>query len=191
VLQVVLLGIILHAQVLAVAPRTPEPCFKPTPSEEHTTRHLEKLTEAKLRKLIRTRDGNALFINVWATWCQPCVEEFPDIVRLSEDMKGQKIEFVGVSGDDMEDESSKVIPFIEKEKAHFKFYIAKLEGEDEFINAFDKQWGGGIPATFTFDAHGRLKAFLLGEQRYEHLKAAAEKALGAKKTTSVPPEPKK
>ena len=138
---------------------------------------LERLDEAKLKKLLRNRHGKALFINIWATWCQPCVEEFPDIVRLSNDMHDKNIEFIGVSGDDFEDESSKVIPFIEKEKAHFKFYIAKLEGEDAFINAFDKQWGGGIPATFTYDRHGRLQAMLVGKQTYQKLKSAAEKAL--------------
>ncbi len=145
--------------------------------ERKPLQHLEKLDESKLKKLIRYRHGNALFINVWSTWCDPCVEEFPDIVRLSNEMKGKKIDFVGVSGDDFDDESSKVIPFISKEKAHFKFYIAKLEGEDAFINAFDNQWGGGIPATFTYDAKGRLKAFLNGKQSYQNLKDAVEKAL--------------
>lgn len=139
--------------------------------------NLERLDQPKLEKLIRTRKGRALFINVWATWCEPCVQEFPDIVRLSNEMKDQQIDFVGVSGDYIDDEASKVIPFIEKQKASFKFYIAKLEGEDAFINAFDPKWGGGIPATFTYDAKGHLRAFLEGRQSYESLKAAAEKAL--------------
>lgn len=139
---------------------------------------LERLDEGKLRNLIHTRNGKALFINVWATWCEPCVEEFPDIVKLSKAMKGKKIDFVGVSGDDFDDEASKVIPFIKREKADFKFYIAKLEGEDAFINEFDPKWEGGIPATFTFDSMGRLKAFLVGKQSYQNLESAVQKALG-------------
>ncbi len=138
---------------------------------------LEHLDAARLRQLIHNRHGRALFNNVWATWCQPCVEEFPDIIRLSNDLRGRNIEFVGVSGDDFDDEITKVIPFIKKEKAGFMFYIAKLEGEDEFINTFDRKWGGGIPATFTYDSHGRLQAMLVGKQTYQKLKAAAEKAL--------------
>jgi thiol-disulfide isomerase/thioredoxin len=142
--------------------------------ESKSTRHLERLDESKLKRLIHSRHGKALFINVWATWCDPCVEEFPDIVKLSNDMKGKNIDFIGVSGDYFDDESSKVIPFIAKEKAQFKFYIAKLEGEDAFIDAFDKQWGGGMPATFLYDAKGQLKSFLIGKQSYENLKAAVE-----------------
>jgi Thiol-disulfide isomerase and thioredoxins len=145
--------------------------------ESKNVRHLERLNESKLKKLIQSRKGKALFINVWATWCEPCVEEFPDIVKLSDEMKGQKIEFVGVSGDDCDDELSKVIPFIAKEKAQFKFYIAKIEAEDAFIDAFNKRWGGGIPATFIYDAKGNMKAFLVGKQSYQNLKVAIEKAL--------------
>ncbi len=145
--------------------------------QESGTTVLEHLDQTKLRDLLHHRNGKALFINVWATWCQPCVEEFPDIVRLSNELHDKNIDFVGVSGDDTEDETSKVMPFIKKEKAEFKFFIAKLDGEDEFINTFATQWGGGIPATFTYDRKGRLQAMLVGKQSYEKLKSAAEKAL--------------
>jgi thiol-disulfide isomerase/thioredoxin len=143
-------------------------------SEQH---RLERLDESKFRRLVKDRHGRALFVNFWATWCAPCVEEFPDVVRIANEMKDRNIDFVGVSADDFDDESSKVIPFIAKQKALFKFYIAKLEGEDAFIDAVDKKWGGGIPATFVYDSHGRKKAFLLGKQTYRGLKAAVQKVV--------------
>jgi thiol-disulfide isomerase/thioredoxin len=37
-----------------------------------------------LNEIINNRMGKVLFINVWATWCVPCIEEFPDIVRIAE-----------------------------------------------------------------------------------------------------------
>ena len=138
---------------------------------------LERLDDAKFKSLVRNRHGRALFVNFWATWCAPCVEEFPDIVRIANEMKERNIDFVGVSADYFEDESTKVIPFIAKHNASFKFYIAKLEGEDAFIDAIDKKWGGGLPATFVYDSHGRRKAFLLGKQSYQSLKSAIEGAV--------------
>ncbi len=168
----VLLGIKQAPTSLDVAP----PLLARRVATDDTAR-LEHLDQAGLKKLIHERHGKALFINVWATWCQPCVEEFPDVVKLADDLRGKDIDFVGVSGDDFDDEASKVIPFVQKEKADFKFYIAKLDGEDAFINTFDRQWGGGIPATFTYDRHGRLQAMLVGKQTFLKLKAAAEKAL--------------
>jgi thiol-disulfide isomerase/thioredoxin len=145
--------------------------------DSSTVRRLEELNEMKLKKLIQNRKGKALFINVWATWCEPCVEEFPDIVKLSNEFSGRNIDFVGVSGDDVDDETSKVLPFISREKAEFKFYIAKLEGEDDFIDAFDKRWGGGMPATFIYSPNGKPKVILVGKQSYQNLKNAIEKAL--------------
>ncbi len=139
-----------------------------------TSQQLERLDEMTLKRLVANRHGKALLINVWATWCGPCVEEFPDLVRLADEMKNENIDFVGVSGDDFDDELSKVIPFISREKALFKFYIAKLEGEDKFIEAFDRKWGGGIPATFIYDSHGQKRGFLLGKQTYQSLRAAAQ-----------------
>ena len=179
-LEILALGLTWCAILPSASPDTGQydtlhPAVKAT-----NIRHLETLDDAKLKRLIRVRHGKALFINVWATWCEPCVEEFPDIVKLANEMKGKDIDFVGVSGDDPEDETSKVIPFIASEKAHFKFYLAKLEGEDEFINTFDKEWGGGIPATFVYDAQGTLEALLVGKQSYQKLKNASEKALAKK-----------
>jgi thiol-disulfide isomerase/thioredoxin len=77
---------------------------------------LEHLDQAKLERLICSRKGRALFINVWATWCAPCVEEFPDIVKLAEDLRDQPIDFIAVSGDDFDKAQSTVIPFLMKHK---------------------------------------------------------------------------
>jgi thiol-disulfide isomerase/thioredoxin len=145
---------------------------------ENKPRPLERLDELKLKRLVNIRHGRALLISVWATWCAPCVEEFPDIVRIANEMKDQKIDFVGVNADDFGDETSKVMPFITGQKASYKFYIAKLEGEDTFIDAFDKKWGGGIPATFIYDSQGHKKVFLLGKQSYQSLKAAIQRVVG-------------
>ena len=93
---------------------------------QSTPGRLERLDESKLNDLVRSRDGHALFINVWATWCLPCTQEFPDIVRLSGELKGKKIDFVGVSADDFDDEIPRVLPFIVKQKAAFRFFIAKI-----------------------------------------------------------------
>ncbi len=126
---------------------------------------------------MKNRHGKALFVNFWATWCAPCVEEFPDIVRIADELRSSNIDVVAVSADDFDDETSKVIPFITKEKVPFKVYMAKLEGEDAFIDGVDKSWGGGIPASFVFDAQGRRRTFLLGKQSYESLKAAIQQVL--------------
>ena len=44
---------------------------------------VDKIDKAKLSKLIKERKGKILFLNLWATWCVPCREEFPSIVKLA------------------------------------------------------------------------------------------------------------
>ncbi len=178
-----MLTVLLLWHTLLVAPvpghlRATAWCTIPAKGSATPAKHLERFDQGKLRDLVMHRHGRILLINVWATWCAPCVEEFPDIVRLAREMKNRPIDFVGISADDYDDEISKVLPFIAREKADFKFYIAKFEGEDAFIDAFDKAWGGGIPATFIYDAKGQKKAFLLGKQSYASLKTAIGKVMG-------------
>ena len=174
-ITLVLTGILMNANALYGASGSMQGSADSIVSAGHEIQRMERLDESKLKDLVQHRRGRALLINVWATWCGPCVEEFPDLVRLANEVKNRNIDIVGVSGDDFDDELTKVVPFIEREKASFKFYIAKLEGEDKFIEAFDKKWGGGIPATFLYDSHGENKGFLLGKQTYRSLKSAVEK----------------
>jgi thiol-disulfide isomerase/thioredoxin len=55
---------------------------------------VEKIDKAKLTKIIKERKGKVLFLNLWATWCVPCREEFPSIVKLAEEFKD--VEFIGI-----------------------------------------------------------------------------------------------
>ena len=52
--------------------------------------NIKVINEAELKELINDKKGRIVFINVWATWCKPCVEEFPDIVKLYEENKMQR-----------------------------------------------------------------------------------------------------
>ncbi len=57
------------------------------------------IDQVTLQKLITQRNGKILFLNIWATWCVPCVEEFPDLVRLSQAYPESELEVVGISAD--------------------------------------------------------------------------------------------
>src|SRR3989339_988306 len=70
---------------------------------------VETIDKAKLSKLIKDRKGKILFLNLWATWCVPCREEFPSIVKLASELKD--VEFVGISIDFLDEVDSKIIPF--------------------------------------------------------------------------------
>jgi thiol-disulfide isomerase/thioredoxin len=130
-----------------------------------------------LDSLIANRNGKVLMLNIWATWCIPCKEEFPDLVRLSNELKGKNAEIVAVSVDFPDEIKEKVAPFVKKMKTPFRVYVADFASQDEFFASFDKSWSGAIPATFIYDPSGKQKAFLLGKQRHDQLKKAVEDVL--------------
>lgn len=131
-----------------------------------------------LDALIAQRNGKVLLLNVWATWCIPCKEEFPDLVALSNALDPKKAEVVAISVDFPDEITQKVAPFVKKMKTPFRVYVQDFPSQDDFINSFDPQWGGAVPATFIYDAGGRQQKYLLGKQSYGQLKKAVDDVTG-------------
>jgi thiol-disulfide isomerase/thioredoxin len=129
-----------------------------------------------LSELINENKDRVLLINVWATWCVPCREEFPDLVKISESYSN-KVRVVGISVDDSEVLDSKVIPFLKNQKAEFENYLLKVIEPEDFINLLSKEWSGAIPATFIFDKKGNQKEKLIGKQSYELFEQAVKEVI--------------
>jgi len=124
---------------------------------------------------IRTRyQGKILFINTWATWCLPCKEEFPDLVKLAKNYQNSDVVIIGVSVDYPDELESKVIPFLRSQSVNFSNYVQNFKKPETLINLFNDQWRGAVPATFIYDKNGIQKAFLLGKQTYNDFKDAIE-----------------
>src|SRR6476660_622921 len=89
------------------------PDVKPTPAA-----NLPKVTqidETGLKNALKP-NGKPLLINFWATWCDPCREEFPDLVKLDAEYKGKGLNFIAVSLDDLSDIKSEVPKFLNQMK---------------------------------------------------------------------------
>jgi thiol-disulfide isomerase/thioredoxin len=130
-----------------------------------------------LKKLINERHGKILFLNFWATWCEPCTEEFPDIVSLRNSFPDSLLDVVAISVDYPDEAESKVLPFLQAHQVEFPVYIADIKNQDNFINALDTSWSGAVPATFIFDNHGVQKAFLLGQKDLSFFKSEVDTVL--------------
>jgi thiol-disulfide isomerase/thioredoxin len=136
------------------------------------------IDDAALKRLIGNREGRILFLNVWATWCVPCVEEFPDIVKLSRSYDPKAVEVVAISADYPDEVDSKILPFLKKQNVPFKVYVAKFDDQEKFINALDTAWSGALPATFIYNAQGRQRFKLVGQGTYDRFKEQIDKLQG-------------
>lgn len=136
------------------------------------------IDEQGLKDLIAQRRGKVLFLNVWATWCVPCVEEFPDLVRLHEEFGNKDVEVVGISADFDDEVETKIVPFLKKQKVPFQNYVASFKRQDDFINAVDRSWSGALPVSLIFDTGGKRTYFHLGKGTFELFKREIEKSKG-------------
>ena len=129
----------------------------------------------QLLKIIRDSKSELTLLNFWATWCKPCLDEFPDIVTLSREYKSDDLSVIFVSAD-FENNLPAVRQFINKQQLTYVTYY-KSESDNIFINALNPEWSGALPATFIYDATGRLLDFWVGKRTLEELKKVVGKYL--------------
>ncbi|MGI8638894.1 MAG: redoxin domain-containing protein [Pyrinomonadaceae bacterium] len=135
-----------------------------------------QINEVALRKLLKREDANAkpLLVNFWATWCDPCREEFPDLVKLDADYKG-KIDLITISLDELSEINGDVPKFLAEMKAEMPSYLLKTPSEETAIASVSKSWQGGLPFTILFDGQGKTVYFIQGKFKTELLRAEIEK----------------
>lgn len=145
-----------------------------TANSEQVVSLLKPADFARLREQLR---GQVLVVNFWATWCGPCVAEFPEFVRIDEKYRARGVKVISISADETAELQSKVVPFIKKQNAKFDVYVQDVDEPEEMIRQFSREWTGGLPATFVFDKQGRLTQSFLGIIDRDKLEAALAAAL--------------
>jgi len=128
---------------------------------------VETIDAAGVAKLRANGSGNVRIFNAWATWCAPCVQEFPDLVDLSRQFDGRNVELITLSLDKPAD-LPKAQAFLQKQGAgpssrqnsrtkndgrstnHYLF----TGTPDELAAALDKEMAGPIPHTLVIAPNG-------------------------------------
>jgi thiol-disulfide isomerase/thioredoxin len=119
--------------------------------------------------------GKVILVNFWATWCKPCTEEFPDIMKINSEYKDKDFKLIFVSldfGKDLEEQTQK---FLNKMGVEFTTYFNAFKNDEDLINYMDKKWQGSIPGTFIFDKNGKLRKTYIGKTDYSDFKKSVEK----------------
>jgi thiol-disulfide isomerase/thioredoxin len=135
-----------------------------------------------LKKLLQRdpKDTRPLLINFWATWCDPCREEFPDLVKLDSDYPSKNLNFVAISLDDVADIKTAVPKFLKEMKATMPVVLLNVNDPEPAIKVVDAAWDGQLPATFLYDKDGHVVFRHFGRIKPEELRAALDKAVGGK-----------
>ncbi len=107
-------------------------------------------------KMVRLADkkGKVIFLNIWATWCPPCVEEMPSMEKLHQQLKGEDFEILAVSLD--KNGAEAVLPFMKKHKLSF---TALIDSEETLKYKYQTT---GVPETFIIDQNGIIIEKVIG-----------------------------
>lgn len=131
---------------------------------------LERIDAAGVAKLAKNESNRLRMINVWATWCAPCVAEFPHLVSYARRFSTREFELVTISMDDPKMEPQ-VKKFLEKQHAVPSARLKKLLAEegrgalnflytdastDALVKALDPEWAGPLPHTVVIAPGGKV-----------------------------------
>lgn len=131
----------------------------------------------ELKRAIESNKGKVVLLNVWATWCGPCVEEMPDLVKLHAAYQDRGLVVLGVSMDEPED-SGKVNDFVIDKKVTFPVFTRKGKAIGELLDVIDRKFSGAIPATYVLDKSGkRVGSPMVGLRTYAQFEEAIKPLL--------------
>jgi len=164
-----------HEQLLPVL----DPRFAPGASEIREIREID--LDGLLKILQRDpKDTRPLLVNFWATWCDGCREEFPDLVKIDNDYRSKGLNFIAVSLDDISEIKTKVPEFLASVQAKMPVVLLNLKDPEPAIRAVDPNWQGDMPATFLYDREGKVVFKYFGPIKPAELRAALDKLVGSK-----------
>ncbi|EDY18673.1 Redoxin domain protein [Chthoniobacter flavus Ellin428] len=131
---------------------------------------VQMIDTAGVSALRKNGSGRVRLFNVWATWCVPCVQEFPELVTTARKFDLRNFEFITISADDPKDPAP-VKAFLEKHGAGLSArgknavksegrttnsYVYNGDSTDDMMKALDPEWPGAIPHTVLVGANGEI-----------------------------------
>jgi thiol-disulfide isomerase/thioredoxin len=137
---------------------------------------LPPLDEAGFQKLLAANKGKVVLFDFWATWCEPCRAEMPELVKLMAQLTPKGLAVVTISADEPED-NALAVEFLKKTGYAGPAYLKMAKSDDAFINFIDPKWSGGLPAKFLYDRAGRKVKSFIGETEKAVLEAEIRKLL--------------
>jgi len=108
-----------------------------------------------LKDVIANNSDKLRLVNVWATWCAPCVIEYPELIKLHRMYQNRAFEFVSVSADKPEKRDN-VLKFLQSNNSAIRNYIYNSDNSYELIESIDPQWSGAIPYTLLIEPEGKI-----------------------------------
>ena len=116
---------------------------------------LDTIDEQGIKDLLRNNSDKLRLINVWATWCGPCVNELPSFVSINRMYRRRDFEFITISADNPE-KKDKVQKALQKLMLSNTNYLFNSDDKYKLIEAVDPKWAGALPYTILVEPGGKI-----------------------------------
>jgi thiol-disulfide isomerase/thioredoxin len=117
--------------------------------------NMDMIDETGIKELLKNNSDKLRLINVWATWCGPCLVEFPEFVNINRMYRGRDFEFVTICLDDTA-RYAKALKFLQSKQASGKNYLFSMDNKYKLIEAVDPNWQGALPYTLIVEPGGKI-----------------------------------
>jgi thiol-disulfide isomerase/thioredoxin len=115
------------------------------------------ITTDELKALIQSNKGKPVIVNFWATWCEPCIAEMPQLAAFAEAFTPKGAVFISVSVDHPDTIEGSVKPFVRDKKIPFDVAVIRATDPDEVGKALElADWSGAVPVTLVYGRDGVL-----------------------------------
>lgn len=114
---------------------------------------IETIDEAGLKKLLKNDSDKLRLVNIWATWCGPCIIEYPEFIEIQRMYGARDFEFISLSADKPE-HKDKALKFLQSKQSGVPNYIFAKDDKYALIEAVDPDWNGALPYTILVEPGG-------------------------------------
>jgi thiol-disulfide isomerase/thioredoxin len=140
-------------------PATPAASPTETSAVDEPDVTVEVRSWAEVQQLVADQKGKVVVVDIWSTWCVPCMREFPHLVELHKQYSDRvvcisvDIDYIGLEDEPPESHRDRVLEFLKKHGATFSNVISS----DPDVEVLKKVDAGSVPAVLVYDREGKLE----------------------------------
>ena len=158
----------------AFPPQHEQPKLRP---ELLAPKTVEPISAAEFRQLLVHHQGKVVLVNLWATWCAPCLKELPELAKLQEQYRDKGLQVIAVTLDEPDILETRVKRLWRERAPTLPAYLQTEASSDKFVSVIDPAWAEIMPTNYVLDRAGKLKATLTGGKTLAEFEAAIKPLL--------------